>query len=104
MRANNAEQRTFYGSTNLRTINNVKFDATITDATYNWTPTAAQVGAVPTSRKVNNKALSADITLTASDVDALPSNTPIPTKTSDLTNDSGYITLGDLPIYNGGVQ
>ena len=28
----------------------------------------------------------------------------IPTKTSDLTNDSGYITLADLPIYNGGVS
>ena len=32
--------------------------------------TAAQVGAVPKSRKVNNKALSADITLTANDVGA----------------------------------
>lgn len=30
--------------------------------------------------------------------------TEIPTKTSDLTNDSGYITLADLPIYNGGVS
>ena len=28
----------------------------------------------------------------------------VPTKTSDLTNDSGFITLADLPIYNGGVQ
>lgn len=28
----------------------------------------------------------------------------IPTKTSDLTNDSGFITLGDLPIYDGGVS
>ena len=28
----------------------------------------------------------------------------IPTKTSDLTNDSGYLTLADLPLYNGGVQ
>ena len=27
-----------------------------------------------------------------------------PTKVSDLTNDSGFITLADLPIYNGGVQ
>lgn len=27
-----------------------------------------------------------------------------PTKVSDLINDSGYITLADLPIYNGGVQ
>lgn len=36
-------------------------------------PTAAsQVGAVPTTRKVNGKALSADISVTASDVGALP--------------------------------
>ena len=35
-----------------------------------WTPTAADVGAVPTSRKVNGKALSSDITLSASDVNA----------------------------------
>lgn len=88
--------------------------------------TAAEVGAVPTTRKVNGKALSSDITLSASDVSALPSSTVIPTvndatltiqqngstvqtftanassnktanitvptKVSDLTNDSGYIT------------
>lgn len=35
-----------------------------------WTPTAADVGAVPTSRTVNGKALSANITLNASDVGA----------------------------------
>jgi hypothetical protein len=34
--------------------------------------TAAEVGAVPTTRLVNNKALSADISLTASDVLATP--------------------------------
>lgn len=34
---------------------------------------------VPTTRKVNNKALSADITLTAADVGALPIGTVIPT-------------------------
>lgn len=39
------------------------------------TVTAADVGAVPTSRTVNNKALSADITLTASDVGAQPTIT-----------------------------
>lgn len=54
--------------------------------------TAADVGAVPTSRTVNGKALSSNITLSASDVSALPSSTAIPSKTSDLTNDSGYIT------------
>ena len=28
----------------------------------------------------------------------------IPTDTSDLTNNAGFITLADLPIYNGGVS
>ena len=54
--------------------------------------TAAEVGAVPTSRTVNGKALSSNITLSASDVSALPSSTSIPSKTSDLQNDSGFIT------------
>lgn len=36
-------------------------------------------GYVPTSRKINDHALSSDITLTASDVGALPSDTTIPT-------------------------
>ena len=35
-------------------------------------PAASDVGAVPTSHKVNNKALSSDITLSASDVGAVP--------------------------------
>lgn len=39
---------------------------------------------------VNNK--TGAVTLTASDVGALPSSTSIPTKTSDLTNDSGFQT------------
>ena len=38
------------------------------------TLTAADVGAVPTARKVNGKALSADITLTAADVSARAAN------------------------------
>lgn len=48
-------------------------------------------GLVPNTRTVNGKALSSDIVLSASDVSALPNNTPIPSKTSDLTNDSGFI-------------
>lgn len=52
---------------------------------------------VPSTRTVNGKALSANISLSASDVSALPSSTSIPTKTSDLTNDSGYITASDVP-------
>ena len=35
---------------------------------------------------------------------ALSSSVTVPTKVSDLTNDSGFITLADLPIYNGGVS
>lgn len=46
-------------------------------------------GYVPTSTKVNNKALSGDITLTASDVGALPSNT---TYVSSFNGDTGAIT------------
>lgn len=56
------------------------------------TPDINDIGAVPVTRKINNKALDADVTLTASDVGALPDSTTIPSKTSDLTNDSGFIT------------
>ena len=37
------------------------------------------------------------VVLDASDVGALPDTTSIPTKTSDLTNDSGYITSSSVP-------
>lgn len=63
--------------------------------------TASEVGAVPTSRTVNGKPLSSNITLSASDVSALPASTSIPSALSDLTNDmtvsdftndAGYLT------------
>lgn len=38
------------------------------------------------------------VVLTASDVDALPDTTPIPANTSDLNNDSGFITSSDIPV------
>nr|DAR10602.1 MAG TPA: hypothetical protein [Caudoviricetes sp.] len=38
------------------------------------------------------------VSLTASDVGALPDTTDIPTATSDLTNDSGYITAANAPV------
>lgn len=40
-----------------------------------------------------------DVVLTASDVGALPSSTVIPTRTSQLTNDSGYITSETDPVF-----
>lgn len=45
---------------------------------------------------VNGK--SGDVTLTAGDVGALPSTTKIPSATSELTNDSGYITAAGAPV------
>lgn len=55
---------------------------------YTWTPTAANVGAVPTSRTVNGKALSSNITLSASDVGALASAS-YTTKALVVTYDDG---------------
>lgn len=46
---------------------------------------------VSTGRTINGHPLTSNIILTASDVGALPSSTAIPVKTSDLTNDSGFI-------------
>jgi hypothetical protein len=54
--------------------------------------TASEVGAVPTTRTVNGLPLSSNIALTAGDVGALPNDTVIPTKVSELTNDSGFTT------------
>lgn len=56
--------------------------------------TASDVGAKPSSYEapvssVNSK--TGAVVLSASDVGALPSSTAIPSKTSDLTNDSGFV-------------
>lgn len=42
-----------------------------------------------------------DVVLDAEDVGALPDDTPIPTKTSDLQNDSGFITSAPVTSVNG---
>lgn len=51
------------------------------------TLSASDVGAVPTTRKVNSKALSSDITLSASDVSAVPTTRKVNNKalSSDIT-------------------
>lgn len=69
-------------------------------ASYYWHPlvlsldtTASLVkNAVPNTRTINGKPLSKDIKLTASDVEALPSTTKVPTKVSELMNDGVFIT------------
>lgn len=58
----------------------------------NFKPTAADVGAVPTSRTVNGKALSADITLSAADVGAIPTTpTQIEFMPGTSANHGGYL-------------
>lgn len=47
-------------------------------------------------QSVNGK--TGNVTLTASDVGALPSSTTIPSKTSQLTNDSGFIKSSGAPV------
>ena len=56
---------------------------------------ASDVGAVPTTRTVNGKALSGNITLSASDVKALPNTTTIPTTLASLTEDSTHRVVTD---------
>ena len=57
------------------------------------TLTSGDVGAVPTSRKVNNKPLSADITLGAGDVGAVPTSRKVNNKalSSDITLAAGDV-------------
>ena len=47
------------------------------------------------TRTINNKSLSNDITLTATDVNALPDTTEIPTTLADLNEDSSHRTVTD---------
>lgn len=48
------------------------------------------------------------VTLSAADVGALPASTPIPSMTGYATEawvvEKGYLTLADLPVYDGGVS
>lgn len=66
--------------------------------TGNDVPTYETDPTVPSWAKESSKP-----TYTASEVGALPDSTPIPSSTSQLQNDSGFITLNDLPIWDGGV-
>ena len=77
----------FKGRTGAITPQTGDYTADMVGARANtWTPSAAVVGAVPTSRTVNGKALSANITLNASDVGAAPA---IVLRTATLTT-SGW--------------
>lgn len=59
-------------------------------------PTSQQIISLAPVQSVNGK--TGAVSLTASDVGALPSSTVIPSKTSDLQNDSNYITASEAPV------
>ena len=63
-----------------------------------WTPSAADVGAVPTSRTVNGKALSSNIALTADDVNAAspPTFTTVTLTTSGWSSNTQTVTVSGV--------
>lgn len=70
-----------------------------------WTPSAADVGAVPTSRTVNGQELSQDINLTADNVGARPSTwTPTASDVGAIPNPSGGTTGQILEKTETGTQ
>lgn len=64
------------------------------------TLSASDVGAVPTTRTVNGKALSANINLTADDVGALPDSTVIPTIPDNLVQYTDIGAVQDVDTLN----
>lgn len=86
--------------------NNLENKPSINSVTLIGNKTSADFGLYGTNnappypvKSVNTK--TGDVVLTASDVNALPDTTVIPTKTSDLTNDSGFLTSAPVSSVNG---
>lgn len=85
--APNAGVTSFNGRTGAVTPQTGDYTAEMVGARPStWTPSAADVGAVPTTRTINSKPLSDDVTLTAADVGA---GTPANSTTVTLTT-SGW--------------
>ena len=86
--------------------NNLENKPSINSVTLIGNKTPADLGLYGTNnappypvKSVNAK--TGEVVLTASDVNALPDTTVIPTKTSDLTNDSGFMTSAPVSSVNG---
>lgn len=71
----------------------------LTSAVTSWNGQTGAVTYTAPVTMVNNK--TGNVTLNASDVGALPSSTVVPTRTSQLTNDSGYITSAPVSSVDG---
>lgn len=90
---------TFNGRTGAVTPQSGDYTAEMVGARPStWTPSAEDVGAVPTSRTVNGKALSSNITLTADDVNAAspPSSTTITLTTSGWSSNTQTVTVNGV--------
>lgn len=106
--ANNAQGAVSYVQNNIdnhTTNNNNPHNVTAAQVgarPSDWMPTAAEVGAVPTTRKVNGKALSSDISLTAADVGARPSDWMPTPEDIGITPSGGELPtaeeIGAVPI------
>lgn len=87
----------------LNGLHNTTVDSALssssTNPVQNKVVNTALSGKVPTTRKVNNKALSADITLAAGDVGAIPSaQKGVAGGVAEL-DDSGHVPAAQLPSY-----
>lgn len=69
----------------------------VNDATLDVQRNGTSVGTF-TANASENKTINISVPTQASDIGALPDTTSIPSKTSDLTNDSGYITSAQAPV------
>lgn len=70
----------------------------------NVTVTTSDIGAVPTSTTVNGHALSANVTVTASDVGAVPTSTTVNghALSSNVVVSASDLSTGTLAVANGG--
>ena len=94
--ANTASNPTLkVGSTEARSVSGDWIAGGFASFTYyngTWIQNDVSVGGGGGSGVSSVNGHTGNVVLGASDVGALPDNTAIPTKTSDLTNDSGFIT------------
>ena len=67
-------------------------------------PDASDVGAVPTERTVNGKPLSANITLNATDVGALPSTEKGQPNGLATLDGTGKLTYSQLPLFQSSIK
>lgn len=86
----------FYGVSGSGRGNSYVYIAYCDEGTNFWSMSRQLISGLAPIQKVNNK--TGNVTLDASDVGALPASTVIPSKTSDLINDEGFINTSQAPV------